>query len=273
MITGLSEKTIGPNGIRGFTLMEIIGVMAIVSIMAAVIAPRIFDTITSAYGDAEAVNVQQLSENLKQYIIDNKRIPSQTTNDWVTALASYSSLARDNIEFNARGFRRAIYIDPRFFTGTDTVFTAYTQAGGLTQPPVFPRIMVVSDLAGNAPNPPTTNAAFSAIWDQTGGAGVVESDKVKIHRLHLASVFHRIVLVNSNPQQPGYALEAAAANAVPPASGAIDGSLTVYALHNSSINLFTDIFPSGSLSTVSMINSDQAYHYKTDGMNWFWESQ
>ena len=39
--------------------------------------------------------------------------------------------------------------------------------------------MLVSDLTANAPNPPRTAAEFSAIWDQTNTAAVVEGAKVK----------------------------------------------------------------------------------------------
>ncbi len=253
--------------------MEMIGVMAVVSILAATLAPTIFKTIDKAFGDAETNNINLLGEALQQSILDNQQIPNQNINNWVAAIAAYSDLANNDIEFNARGYRRRLYVDPRFFTNSDSVFPGYTQNTGLTQAPFSPRLMLVSDLTRNSPAPPTTNVDFDDIWNQNPGAGVVEGDEVKIKRLHLAGFFHRLILVNANTQQAAYSLEGAANNPVPQAVGAVDGSLTVYVIENTQINLFANPFPTGALNTVSMVNADSSYRFDTNGSNWLWKSQ
>lgn len=257
----------------GFTLMELIGVMAIVSIMAAVIAPGVFKVIDANIGDAENKNIKALAGALEDSITETKRIPHQNTTEWITATAAYVDLPTSEIEFNARNFRRRIYIDPQFFTTSNTTFTGYTQTSGLAQAPVSPRIMLVSDLTRNAPNPPTSNAAFSTIWDQTSGASVVEGPKVKIQRLNLAPLFHRVVLVNSNTQQPAYSIEAGSASPVPPAVGAVDGNITRYLLENSNLKLYADPYPSGALLTLAILNNDHSYRYETGGSVWAWVRQ
>lgn len=253
--------------------MELIGVMAIMAILAATVAPSLVNTINRAYGDAELTNVKQLADTLQQAIIKNKRIPTQTTSDWVNTLSAYSNLSANQIEFNARNFRRGIYIDPMFFTSTNTTFPGYTQSVGLSTTPISPRILIVSDLTRNAPAAPNTNALFSQIWDQTPGAIVIEGDKVKIQRVHLASFFHRVVFVNSKTQQPSYSLEGGSSNPVPPASGSVDGNLTRYILNNTRLNLYADPYPSGGFTSLAIINNSQSYHYKTDSVNWYWEHQ
>lgn len=258
---------------KGFTLMELIGVMAIMALLAATVAPSLVKTVDRAYGDAESVNIKQLADALQQAIIETKRIPTQTTSDWVNTLSAYISLSKNQIEFNGRNFRRRIYIDPMFFTSTNTNFPGYVQSTGLTTAPVSPRIMIISDLARHAPAAPNTNAAFTQIWDQTSGATVIEGDKVKIQRLHLAPLFHRLLLTNSKPQQPSYRLENGSNSPVPPASGGADGNLTRYVMHNTRISLYVDPFPGGALASLGIVNASVAYHYKTDGINWFWERQ
>ena len=254
----------------GFTLMELIGVMAIISILSAVLAPSVFDAIKAAVSDAESANVKTLLEALEESINENKRIPTQTANSWVTAISAYIDFPRSKIEYNRRGFRRRLYIDPKFFTTSNTVFPGYTQISGLTQKPNFPRLMLVSDLTKNIVAPPTTNAAFSAIWDQTTGAAIVESDDVKIERMHLASLFHRIIFLNSDSTQSAYSVEGGSAFPVPIISGGTDGSLTRYLLHTSSMDLFASPYPSGNLLTRTIIKSEQSYRYESSGGNWSW---
>lgn len=257
----------------GFTLMEMIGVMAIMSILAAVIAPSVFDAIDRTLGDAETTNVKQIMNSLEQAILESKRIPTQNINDWVSMVATYSSFARDQIEFNARGYRRRIYIDPRFFTTTDSTFPGYTQTSGLSAATVSPRILLVSDLTQNVPAPPGTHADFSAIWDQTPSASITEGKKVKIQRLHLAALFSRVVLLNANPQQPAYRIESGTAYPVPPAIGTVDGQLTRYILRQSNLNLLASPYPSGGLLTLATINSDQSFRFETNGSQWYWTRQ
>ena len=254
----------------GFTLIEVIGVLSIIAIMASVIAPSVFDDIKRARQDAETQNLELLAEHLVKFIHDAKRIPRRNVNDWTTAIATMGSLPRAKVEFNERDFRRAYYVDPRFFTTTDTPFPGYTQQTGLATPPISPRIMLVSVLTGNAPSAPTTSAAFNAIWDQSAGATVVEGADIKIERLNLRSLFQRIVLTNENTNQPGFQLEAGARSSIPAASGSGDGVVTRYVIRNTKVNLYTDPYPSGNLDEVFLVEEDKDYAFQLVGSNWVW---
>lgn len=256
---------------HGFTLMELIGVLAVMAILASVIAPNIFDAIDRAYAEAETSNLRELSGGLISHILDNKQIPRQNTASWVTAVANYGALSDENVEFNPKGYRRRLYVDPRFFTTTDTVFPGYIQSGGLTTPPNSPRMMLVSDLSTNAPAPPNTGNEFDDIWNQVAGATVVEGPKVKIERINLRGNFHRVLLTNAHTLLPAYGLENQAASAVPPAVGGLDGSLTRYVIHSTELKLFSTSFPTGGLSTSMLVTSDAGMSFGTDGASWYWE--
>ena len=257
---------------RGFTLMEMIGVMAVLAILASVLAPSVFDTIDRAVAEAEERNLQELGDSMVSHILASKSIPRQNRNSWVPALTAYTSYPADRTEFNQRGFRRRLYVDPRFFSTVDTAFAGYTQTTGLTAFPNSPRMMLVSNVKGNVPGPTNLSADFNAIWDQTPSAPILEDQNTKIHRINLRQYFHRVLLTNANTQQPGYSLELQAAQPVPGAVGGVDGSLLRYVLEDTQLRLFATPYPAGGLSTSTLIKGELAMRYNTDGSSWFWES-
>ncbi len=256
---------------QGFTIMELIGAMAIIAILAAVLAPSVTDGIDRAYAAQEEANVRSLMNALEQHVVQTKTIPRETVADWTTAIAGYADLAINDVEFNPRDYRRRLYVDPQFFSSSEAVFPGYAQGGGLASRPFSARLMLVSDLTRNAPNPPRTAAEFAAIWDQTNAAAVVEGTKVKIERLNLSGHFHRLLLINSHTQQPSYALESGSSVPVPAAAGGVDGTLTRYVLRSSRLSVFFSPYPTGGSNTTTLIGEDMALHYTTDGSNWFWE--
>ena len=241
------------------------------SILAAVIGPNLFRSVDDAFAKAERANLEGLSDGLRAYVLDNKRIPSGALGDWTEAIAEQIDLPEAQVQNNSRDYRRAAYFDPRFFTSTDTPFGGYTQTTGLNNAPVSPRVILVSDLTRNAPAAPTTSATFNAIWDQTPGAMIEEGPKVYIQRINLRSAFHRVILNNQNTSQPGFSLEAGSLNAVPGASGGVDGSVTRHILDQTELRLFQTPFPTGALETSALIYEEKLYRFTTDGSNWFWE--
>jgi len=256
---------------RGFTLIEVIGVMSIVAIMASVIAPSVLDDIRRARADKESGNLAGMARELERYIDDNKRIPTRALADWTGSIASVSTLRRDKVERNEREFRRGYYVDPRFFSTTDTAFPGYSQGTGLNSAPVSPRIMLVSVLTGNAPAAPTTATAFNAIWDQTGAASLVEGPDVKVERLNLRAAFQRVVLTNENTNQPGYQLETGTRASVPAAGAGGDGVLTRYVIRNTRVTLYTDPYPGGTVDEVFLVEQDKDYAFELVGSNWVWQ--
>ncbi len=267
----MSVSSAAKRNQAGFTIMELIGAMAIIAILAAVLAPSVTDGIDRAYAAQEEANVSSLMGALEQHILQNKDIPREAAASWTAAIATYAELARDDVEFNPRGYRRQLYVDPQFFTSSEAVFPGYVQGAGLTSRPYSPRLMLVSDLTRNVPNPPRTAAEFAAIWDQTNTAVVVEGPKVKLERLNLAGYFHRLLLVNSHSQQPAYALESGGSVPVPAAFGGVDGTLTRYVLSSSRLSVFFSPYPTGGTNTSTLVAEDVALHYTTDGSSWFWE--
>ena len=194
---------------RGFTLLELIGVMAVIAVLAGALAPSVFQAIDDAYATAETSNLERIGDDLVRYIQTNGAIPSRNIDNWTAALATVSDLPIERIRNNRRGYRRLLYFDPRFIGAPDSNFGGYTQNGGLNAAPLSPRVMLISDMQRNVRNQAANSATFDAIWNQSAGATIVESATIKIVRLNLASLFQRVMLVNANVSQAGYQLGSA----------------------------------------------------------------
>lgn len=243
----------------GFTLIEMIGVMAVIAILASAIAPSVVDMAVKAKAEKEAISLKTLSESLHQSILQTKSIPLAATSSWVSAIAQQNNLPTSKIEFNHANFRRGYYIDPRFLTASDSTFSGYPSQG-LTVSPVSPRIMLVSNLTANAPSAPTTAAAFEAIWNQSASASIVESQSIKVVRLNLRSTFHRIIFNNDAALQASYVFESNSKQAL------VAGLTERYVLDSTKISLYTDSYPAGLLDLVSLAKSDVSFRY--DGSAW-----
>lgn len=246
---------------QGFTLMELIGVMAILAILAGALAPNIFRAIDDAVAASELQNLERLAEDLEHYILTNKAIPSSSVNNWSTELASVSEYPAEDIRLNQNGHQRAIFFDPRFFSTSDTNFGGFTQTNGISSGPNSARLMIISDTKGGLPSLSASTSVFDAIWNQDTGAVITETSSLKILRLNIGDLFQRIILTNPNTSQTSYALESGGLNPVPAASGSTDGIAEFWVIEGTELRLFSPPFPSGSLATVELVDSHFSYRF------------
>lgn len=250
---------------RGFTLIELVGVLAIIAILAAVIAPPVIEQISRTAADAEAQNLSSIGKGIEAWIRARGSIPDGAK--WVRAASSMTATPPSLIARNRRGFRRGYYVDPRFFQATDRAFVTYTQKTGLMAPPVSPRIMIVSNLNADAPPPPATFAEFDAIWNQSPGASVREGPNTRIERINLAPLFHHVLMTNRNRNSPpAYQLGAGGKRSLPAGTVATD----IYVLDGTRLSLFLDPASGGSLDSVLIIREDTSLVYGTDETRWYW---
>src|SRR5262245_19876998 len=69
----------------GFTVMEVIGVMTVIAIMAAAIFPSIIRRIDHAAATREKSDLNAIADSYTQFILRKKAIPD--TNTWATDIA------------------------------------------------------------------------------------------------------------------------------------------------------------------------------------------
>lgn len=261
------------NNIKGFTLLELIGVMAVMAILSAVLVPSISDSIDHAYADAETINLDELAKSLIQNLKQNQQIPTATTSTWVNAIAAQSAFSTAQIEFNKKNYRRRIIFDPQFYTTSVTNFTGLTQDQGLASEPNSPRAIIISDLSQNVPTVTNSSTVFNDIWEQNSSATIQESKFIKIKRINFSPYFHRVILSNSNSNQPYYQLENGSTVAIPAENAGADGVLTRYITSSSQLNLFQDPFPAGNLTQTTIVNNDLSFRYELIGAQWGWVAQ
>lgn len=137
----------------GFTLIEMIGVMAILTIMAAVLTPNVLHSIERAAVRAESDNLHTLGQEIGYYLRDNNGgwptsqiLPSSIA--WTTQLATYSSLSALDIQTNRRGMDRRYVADA-----------------------VNRRALLISSMRNGValPLPLQVTANFQGIWDTADG--------------------------------------------------------------------------------------------------------
>jgi len=190
---------------RGFTLIEIIGVLAIMSILTAVIAPSAIQMITSSKGTAEDSALTAISDALRLYVQTNKIIPDKNT--WAADLAKLMNTKPDKVSQNGNnGVRIYLYRNDFFATGVPLPYdqsTAVATAPAGTEPTKWnnPRIMVISNMSGggtlNQASASLSPTIFDSIWNQTGQPPeLAEGNLLKIARINLKDLFHPITLQN-----------------------------------------------------------------------------
>ena len=64
------------NALRGFTLIELMVVLVIIGVLAALIVPNVLDRADDARTTAARTDVANLMQALKLYKLDNQRYPS-----------------------------------------------------------------------------------------------------------------------------------------------------------------------------------------------------
>lgn len=172
-----------PSESRAFTLLELIGVLAIMAITASVLAPNVLRSIERAAVRAEGLTLENLGSQVKLYLRDNGAPP--TNAGWSAQLVSYSDLSTADLTVNQRQGTRVYVLD-----------TASTPS---------PRALIFSSMREGlaVPGYASVNAArFDDLWQTPEGslpsgaaAGLFSSwpagsgEYLVIRRINLQSVY------------------------------------------------------------------------------------
>ncbi len=103
-----SERILGNS--RGFTLIEIMVVVVILGILAAIVVPRLMGRPEQARRTRAAVDIKSLEEALGLYKLDNGFYPS--TEQGLQALVTQPDTGRIPTRYHDGGYLKKVPVDP-----------------------------------------------------------------------------------------------------------------------------------------------------------------
>jgi type II secretory pathway pseudopilin PulG len=237
----------------GFTLIEMIGILAILSILATIIISTTTRSLDFAAANAESTNLVNFATALQNSALRYRYLPGPTTaggTNWVQMIATELGTSPSLVSTNARNSRRVLLVDPG-----NSLSLPYAQPGtgtGSTVPPSV-RLMILSTLGPAFPTGLADGATtdFSTIWNTPDGTLPAFSgsnplrpaswsgtgNDLKVQRLDLSAAFVHLVLWNyptPNPPQGNYQIDYQATTNVVPTTG-----VNTYFLKNTLLSLLT----------------------------------
>jgi type II secretory pathway pseudopilin PulG len=197
---------------EGLTLIELIGVLAILAIFAALLIPSAVRQLDQVAGDQETAALKALSDAFQRGVLRHRYIPSQA--DWANFVATELGVAPQNVTTNGRQQPRYFLIDPALRIGTNSTGLPFGQSnwiagsmvkfGSNTIAPLSPRTILVSSVGiplTNAVSGVPSSADFNALWNSTNSLGTpfaYAREDLRIQRMDLSSLFVRVVLTTND---------------------------------------------------------------------------
>jgi prepilin-type N-terminal cleavage/methylation domain-containing protein len=164
---------------RGFTLVEMIGVLAILAILASFITPNVINQLKATKRDAEDEQLSTIAKGIELYLRQTRSFPSTLT----VLSPDYIPIALGQLTTNPNGFLRYYFIQPNI--------SGFTNSTGLSASALADARFVLITHLGRNENPSiTTDTDFENWWntDETG------TPDLKIHRGHVGQLFHLLSL-------------------------------------------------------------------------------
>ncbi len=163
----------------GFTLVEMIGVLAILAILASFITPNVVNQLRSARRDAEDQQLANIAQGIELFLRQNRSFPGT-----LSALSpDFVATSVGQLTNNPNEFLRYYFVQPNI--------SGYTNPVGLDPGNLADsRFLLITNLEEDAAPTITTDTEFESWWnvDETG------TPNLKIHRGHVGNLFHLLSL-------------------------------------------------------------------------------
>ena len=125
-----------------------IGVLAVIAILAAILVPDWVRQMDKTAGDSESAALKSFADALQQSIMRYRAVPSET--DWAARVATELGVDVANVTNSVRRQPRFFLIDPNLNIGGAGL--PYTQSStGSVNVPSSPRVMIVSSNGRSLP--------------------------------------------------------------------------------------------------------------------------
>jgi len=244
----------------GFTLVEFIGVIAIVAILASFSIAAVHKQMIETRREAEDVSLKGLAEGLSNVVRFNFTVPSSST--WATAVAGQLNRSLNDIGTNSMGNTRAVMVDPTFQIGNPALpFSSlpFTQSLAGSRQVNNLNYVLLSSLAD--PLPSLTGVTFSNLWNSADDALPTgwpatwkgKPEDLRRERITLTGLFFRLVLNNLDTTNTAWwGMDGAATN-VTLAPG---GRKEVWVIDGTTLNLCDN---TAALAARDILHADASY--------------
>ena len=163
----------------GFTLIEMIGVLAILAILTSFIAPNVIGQLKAAKREAEEEQLAAIAKGIELYLRQIRAFPPNLS----VLSPDYVPIALGQLTTNANGFPRYYFIQPNISSFTNTAGLGTTNLADA-------RFVLITDLSQDA-NPTINNDAQFESWWNTDETPTPD---LKIYRGHAGHLFHLLSL-------------------------------------------------------------------------------
>ncbi len=264
-----------PAGRCAFTLIEMIGVMAVLAITATMLLPPLTAQTDNAVAAQEAALTQSFITALQNNIQRNHVIPGATgATNWVSIVATELGMNPTNVAFTVRNQPRVLLVDTNGFGKMSLPYieTSGCMPDALTNS-TLPRIMVVSSLGAALPASFVTNTSggtplsdFSNLWVAasgtvpTNGAWTGWTGKpgdITVQRLNVGYLFAHVVLSNLDPTNTFYSINGVTNTLAPAFSQS-----NAYYLTATVLNLY---LANTNLEASQILNNDSSWEFSGGG--------
>jgi prepilin-type N-terminal cleavage/methylation domain-containing protein len=189
-----------------FTLIEMVGVLAVLAILASVLIPAIVKRIDQAVRVRDAAELNGMATAFQSAVQRTGQIPAGGSS-LVSALATEMAVSATQIATNSRRVARAFVVDPNLWIGSSSgglpydqrisPFGTRTNIGGTALPGVNLRLMIISSIAQPLP----TISNFNDTWATPDGAvpsswpaNWGRAEDLTIQRMDVTRYFKRVIL-------------------------------------------------------------------------------
>jgi len=242
----------------GYTLIEMVGVLAIIAILAAVVTENILERMKRQMRETEASNLATFADAIRKSIARTKSVPGAGA--LPARIAAELSMPSSKVTMTPYKYTRYFLMHPDFRVGTNQTSTIpYTQTvRGSTVEPANCKVLIISSVGPIDEDlipAEMTGTTFTNLWDASEEWDALARD-VKLQRLELRDLFHRVILNNLDGKRAApYSVEST--NTLTTIS--IGGRLETWFIESTALNLHMH---GGALQMRDIIREDVSYVFE-----------
>ncbi len=241
-----------------------VGVLAVLAIVAATLVPAFIQRMDKAAGDQESAALKSFGDALQQSIMRNRYVPGEA--NWATSIAAELGVDVASVTNSPRKQPRFFLIDQNLSIGGSGLPYRQTNAGASGVPSA--RVMLVSSIGRALPASIASGVMssdnFNALWnwnDATSAlptnsfswTGWPNSDDLKVQRVDLSQLFVRLVLsISASTRPASYSIDSTNTPPQVPSTGT-----NAYFIQNSILYLYSDLI----LDSQQILIQDSAFVY------------